>query len=203
MLKLKELYKSDINRPIQNVIKISDDQNLVKQELEEYVLTKELKAHFNTFFSSYNKSINNSTDEIGVWISGFYGSGKSHLLKIISYLLDNAKTIDDKYAGDYFNDKINDSMLLEDIKRAGNVSADIILFNISSVAGVDTVTGVVGTLVVGALVGAFVGAFVGVFVGALVGAFVGALVLCISAAARIKQKTLFRKSAVYMGGKKP
>ena len=140
MLKLKELYKSDINRPIQNVIKISDDQNLVKQELEEYVLTKELKAHFNTFFSSYNKSINNSTDEIGVWISGFYGSGKSHLLKIISYLLDNAKTIDDKYAVDYFNDKINDSMLLEDIKRAGNVSADIILFNISSVAGVDTVT---------------------------------------------------------------
>lgn len=140
MLKLSELYKNDINRPIQNVIKISDDQNLIKQELEEYVLTKELKSHFNTFFSSYNKSINNATDEIGVWISGFYGSGKSHLLKIISYLLDNAKTIDDKHAVDYFNDKINDSMLLEDIKRAGNVPADIILFNISSVAGVETVT---------------------------------------------------------------
>ncbi len=140
MLKLNELYKNDINRPIQNVIKISDDQKLIKQELEEYVLTKELKSHFNTFFSSYNKSINNATDEIGVWISGFYGSGKSHLLKIISYLLDNVKTTDDKYAVDYFNDKINDSMLLEDIKRAGNVSADIILFNISSVAGVETVT---------------------------------------------------------------
>ena len=56
----EELYKNDINRPIQNVIKISDDQKLIKQELEEYVLTKELKSHFNTFFSSYNKSINNN-----------------------------------------------------------------------------------------------------------------------------------------------
>ena len=97
MLKLNELYKNDINRPIQNVIKISDDQKLIKQELEEYVLTKELISHFNTFFSSYNKSINNATDEIGVWISGFYGSGKSHLLKIISYLLDSTLRVAGKY----------------------------------------------------------------------------------------------------------
>lgn len=139
-MKLNELYKKDINRPIQNVIKIGDEKNTIKQELEEYVLAKELKTHFNTFFNAYNKSINNETDEIGVWISGFYGSGKSHLLKILSYLLENAKITDDKYAIDYFSDKIDDQMLLSDIKRAGDVSSDIILFNISTVAGIETVT---------------------------------------------------------------
>lgn len=140
MLKLNDIYKNDINRSIQNVIKMGDEQSSIKQELTEYVLTKELKMHFNTFFSSFNKSINTQTDEIGVWISGFYGSGKSHLLKILSYLLENKSLDDSTSAVDYFCNKINDSMLAEDIRRAGNLSSDIISFNISSVAGIDTVT---------------------------------------------------------------
>ena len=63
-MKIEKLFKKDINRDIQGVVTIgNEEESRKKQELEEYVLTKELKAHFNTFFSSYNKSINNSTDE--------------------------------------------------------------------------------------------------------------------------------------------
>ena len=140
MQKLREIFKNDINRPIQNVIKVGENQEVVKQELEEYVVTREIKNHFHTFFGAYNKSIKKPTDEIGVWISGFYGSGKSHLLKILSYILENAQTIDGKNAVDYFEDKLEDKELFEEIKKAGSIDSKIILFNIASVASIDTIT---------------------------------------------------------------
>ena len=96
MNKLKDLYVRDINREIQGVIKV-DDESFIKQELEEYVVTDELLKHFKSFFEAYNASIDGYTEKMGVWISGFFGSGKSHFLKIISYILDN-KIVDGKPA---------------------------------------------------------------------------------------------------------
>lgn len=136
---LKEIYEKDIEREIQGVIKV-DDENYIKQELEEYVVTDELLKHFNSFFESYNAGINGNTEKMGVWISGFFGSGKSHFLKIVSYLLEN-KIVDGKAAVDYFDGKIQDAKLLADIKRAGNISTDVILFNIDSKASLDSVDG--------------------------------------------------------------
>ena len=127
---LKKMYAKDIEREIQGVIKV-DDESYIGQELEEYVVTDELLKHFNSFFDAYNASINGNTEKMGVWISGFFGSGKSHFLKIISYLLEN-KNVNGKLAVDYFNDKIEDKMLLAEIKRAGSIPTDVILFNIDS-----------------------------------------------------------------------
>ena len=139
MEKLKNIYIKDINREIQGVIKV-DDETFISQELEEYVVTEELLKHFRNFFSSYNVSLAKPTENMGVWISGFFGSGKSHFLKIISYLLEN-KTVNGKPAVDYFDDKITDPMLLADMKRAGNISSDVILFNIDSRATLDSISG--------------------------------------------------------------
>lgn len=139
MEKLKKIYIKDINREIQGVIKV-DDETFISQELEEYVVTEELLKHFRNFFSSYNVSLVKPTENMGVWISGFFGSGKSHFLKIISYLLEN-KTVNGKSAVDYFDDKITDPMLLADMKRAGNISSDVILFNIDSRATLDSISG--------------------------------------------------------------
>lgn len=139
MEKLKKLYAKNIEREIQGVIKV-DDESYIKQELEEYVVTEELLKHFNGFFDAYNAGLNSTTEKMGVWISGFFGSGKSHFLKIVSYLLEN-KIVNGKSAVDYFDDKIDDRMLLADIKRAGNVPTDVILFNIDSKASLDSVDG--------------------------------------------------------------
>jgi hypothetical protein len=134
---IKSMFQKQIDRDLKGVIKVgqADDEN-VKQELEEYVVTKELQKHFADFFSSYKKGIVGNTDKMGVWISGFFGSGKSHFLKILSYLLEN-RVVDEKAAIDYFieDKKIEDEIVLGDIRLAASVSSDIILFNIDSKSG--------------------------------------------------------------------
>lgn len=131
-MELRKLFYKEIDREIKGVIKIGqeDDKN-VYQELEEYIVTRELSKHFSEFFEAYEKGLNNYTDKMGVWISGFFGSGKSHFLKILSYLLEN-KEVRGKKAISYFDDKLEDPMVLADMKIAGDTSADVILFNIDS-----------------------------------------------------------------------
>ena len=101
-MQLRQIYKADINRTINGVIKMAqNDEESIQQELCEYVITKELRRHFSAFFNSYERSISTPTDKIGVWISGFFGSGKSHFLKMLSYLLSN-KVVAGKHAVDCF-----------------------------------------------------------------------------------------------------
>jgi DNA-binding MarR family transcriptional regulator len=131
---IRDIFAKSIDRDLKGVIKVgqAEDEN-IKQELEEYVVTKELQKHFATFFSNYKRGINGITDKTGVWISGFFGSGKSHFLKIISYILEN-KTVDGIPSIEYFkrDNKIADSMVLADMKLAANTPSTVILFNIDS-----------------------------------------------------------------------
>ncbi len=134
------MFEKEIDRDIQGVIIVgqSEAEN-VAQELDEYVVTKELQKHFADFFSAYKKGIVGTTPKMGVWISGFFGSGKSHFLKILSYLLAN-KSVGDKKAIDYFADdsltegkpKIIDRIVLADMKLAADTDTDVVLFNIDS-----------------------------------------------------------------------
>lgn len=131
-MQLQYIYKSDINRDINGVIKVAqNDEKSIEQELREYIITRELRKHFNTFFNNYEKSLNYPTDKIGVWISGFFGSGKSHFLKILSYLLSN-DTVAGKPSVEYFTDKFDDPMMFAQLERCANVLTDTILFNIDS-----------------------------------------------------------------------
>lgn len=131
---IKDIFSKDINREIQGVVVAGQGEEvIIAQELEEYVVTKELQKHFADFFAAYKKGIIGTTPKMGVWISGFFGSGKSHFLKILSYLLKN-DVIDGKRAIDYFIDdnKIIDPMVLADIKLAIDTPTDVISFNIDA-----------------------------------------------------------------------
>lgn len=131
-MQLQYIYKSDINRDINGVIQVAqNDEKSIEQELREYIVTKELRKHFNTFFNNYEKSLFTTTDKIGVWISGFFGSGKSHFLKMLSYILSN-DVVAGKKAVDYFSDKFDDPMMFAQLERCANVPTDTILFNIDS-----------------------------------------------------------------------
>ncbi|AXF55597.1 BREX system P-loop protein BrxC [Salicibibacter kimchii] len=129
---IESLFHKNINRDIQGVIKVDDAEESVFQELDEYVVTEELTQHFYDFFQAYSKSMNRQTDKMGVWISGFFGSGKSHFLKILSYLLDSDRSIDGMKPVDFFTEKVDHPELLSWMKQASDIPNDIVLFNVDS-----------------------------------------------------------------------
>lgn len=133
-MQIREMFAKPIDRDLQGVIIVGQDETAnVRQELEEYVVTRELQKHFADFFAAYKTGIIGNTSKTGVWISGFFGSGKSHFLKILSYLLEN-REIAGKKAIDYFVDdrKIADPMVLADMQLAADTPTDVVLFNIDS-----------------------------------------------------------------------
>ena len=134
-MQIKDMFVKPIDREIQGVVMVGQGESTdPAQELEEYVVTRELQKHFADFFEAYKKGIVGNTVEIGVWISGFFGSGKSHFLKILSYLLDNKFEINGKRAIDFFieDNKIADAMVLADMKLASETPTDVILFDIDA-----------------------------------------------------------------------
>ena len=129
-MNISSMFQKDINRPINGVIQVEQEQiDVIKQEVSEYVVTAELKKHFNKFFESYSASFDTPTDNTGVWITGFFGSGKSHFLKMLSYLLEN-KDIDGKSTVEYFREKYDDELSFMNIEKSTQVPTETILFNI-------------------------------------------------------------------------
>ena len=130
-MRIQSMFKDDINRKINGVVKVDQDESSVLvQELNEYVITRELKKHFITFFNNYIESFNENTADIGVWISGFFGSGKSHFLKMLSYLLEN-KEVQGVKTVERFREKFSeDPATFMLIDRATKGQTDTILFNI-------------------------------------------------------------------------
>jgi len=96
---LKNIFRKPVDRPIEGVIK-ADDEASLKLEVEEYVLTNEIEKRLEVFLDSYN----NYDNANGVWISGFFGSGKSHLLKLLAMLLEN-REVEGNLVLDEFLDK--------------------------------------------------------------------------------------------------
>jgi hypothetical protein len=128
-MKLRELFLKPVDRHIEGVIK-ADDLTSLKLEVEEYVLTNEIARRISEFFSTYNDyhGVN------GAWISGFFGSGKSHLLKMLALLLEN-QPIDGKPAIEYFLPKCGeDAMLKGEMRKAVSIPSKSILFNIDQKA---------------------------------------------------------------------
>jgi len=130
-MNLKTIFKKPVDRPIDGVIK-ADDQTSLQIEVEEYVLTNEIEKQLEHFLSEYN-NYNNAN---GVWISGFFGSGKSHMLKIMSLLLEDKK-INGSSVMDIILSKCGDNEILRgDLKKAISIPSKSILFNIDQKAAV-------------------------------------------------------------------
>ncbi|WP_314128968.1 BREX system P-loop protein BrxC [Schaalia odontolytica] len=129
---MKGLYAKDIFRSIDGVIK-ADDISKVASEVDEYVMTSEIRSGLSRIIDAWNQV---DAPSNGVWIAGFFGSGKSHLLKMLSYLLgeqagsqpvtreDVERAFEQKVAGD--------ETIIADLKRSLHTPTRAVLFNIDA-----------------------------------------------------------------------
>lgn len=137
MTKIEDLFVYPIKRDITTVITM-DDLRLqeVKQELGEYVVTDVIEELLIEFLERYVETRTGQTERIGVWISGFFGSGKSHFAKILSYLLEN-RQVGNQTAIDLFKLRIVDSPRQHEIERllhqvANFIDTETIAFQIKT-----------------------------------------------------------------------
>jgi hypothetical protein len=138
---LNEILKEDITREIEGVIK-ADDERRVQQEIREYVITSEIEKLLRRLFEGYaealQRRIQRSGDMYpfnGVWISGYFGSGKSHLLKNLAYLL---RLDADPHLREIFLEKITDSWLRSAVEQAFRTASTSVLFNIDQQADAES-----------------------------------------------------------------
>lgn len=144
-MNIKDIFVKSIDRPINSVVKVDQlDAGTTWQELDEYVITTELRRHYDKFFNNYVENLDNRNNptinsRVGMWVSGFFGSGKSHFIKMLSYLLENKPAINPEDGNkvkpfDFFSEKLEDPVLSGNVERAVNADADVVLFNIDSKA---------------------------------------------------------------------
>ena len=131
-MELNGIFLNPVSRPIEGVIK-ADDESSLHLELSEYVLTNEVAKRLDHFLDAYT----DYQGANGVWTSGFFGSGKSHLLKMLALLLEN-RVIDGSSALDLFLPKIHadDALLRAKLQQAVAIPAKSILFNIDQKADI-------------------------------------------------------------------
>ena len=125
---IQGLFAKPVDRPIDGVIKAADERHL-QVELDEYVVTREVSKGLDAFTDAY---LNNPTAN-GVWISGFFGSGKSHLLKMLSLMLDSEKRVGEQACRpvEILLPKVENELLRADLKKATAIPARSLLFNIA------------------------------------------------------------------------
>ncbi|OYQ64211.1 hypothetical protein B9G53_12920 [Pseudanabaena sp. SR411] len=128
---LQTIFAQDIKRPIEGVIK-ADDEARLGVEIREYVLTNEVEKRLESFLEAYN----GYQGANGVWVSGFFGSGKSHMLKMLALLLENREVDGEKILQAFLQKCRDNEILRGELRKAVAIPSKSILFNIDQKADV-------------------------------------------------------------------
>ncbi len=90
MTRIVDLLDRDLSRPVDEFVKANKyDADTVAAELGEYIATDRLKAEYEGLFSAMAAASKSPSEEVGVWISGFSGCGKSSFAKNVGCVLAN------------------------------------------------------------------------------------------------------------------
>ena len=99
MQTIREILSRDLTEPIEEVIKLDQqDEATVHNEITEYVATDRIKGQYMEVLQAIADAPGDPTEGVGVWISGFFGSGKSSFAKNLGYILANRSVLGDSAA---------------------------------------------------------------------------------------------------------
>ena len=134
---IKTLFAKDIDRGIEEVIKVDQtDDTILRDEIDEYVVTNTIRSHYTAIFEAYRETPNKPHEGIGVWVSGFFGSGKSSFAKMLGLSVEGRK-IAGEPAGERLARRANDNrftVLLNTINE--QIPTHAVIFDVSSDRGI-------------------------------------------------------------------
>lgn len=134
---IKDLFASDISREIEEVIKVDQaDEQIIREEIAEYIATDSIRSHFRRILERYWETPNKPHEGIGVWVSGFFGSGKSSFAKYLGLAIENRSIVGDG-AGELLASRIGDntvSVLLKNISE--HIPTHAVIFDVSTDRGI-------------------------------------------------------------------
>jgi hypothetical protein len=131
MTKINEILTLDLQEDIKNVIDLEDrSEQEIQDEIEDYIVTEGIGRHLYNFTNQYTSNIK----ETGVWISGFYGSGKSYFGKMLGYIIANPM-INGTPARDRFIPRlkgVSDESLIENsIRNLGSINSLVVFLDVA------------------------------------------------------------------------
>ena len=136
-MQINNIFQLEIKRRIPAVAKVDDiDPATVQQEVGEYVVTMPIEEALVRFLDIYGETRVNPTDQIGVWIAGFFGSGKSHFAKMLNYLLKNPK-IGNQQVMDLFKTRLDaisasTKTIVGGLHKIQQIDNHVVMFNIEA-----------------------------------------------------------------------
>ena len=100
-MRIEELFSRPIDRKIEEVIKV-DDESTILTEVEEYIPTDHIEAELTEVLDKFQETILNPSETVNIWVSGFFGSGKSSFAKVLGYLIANPEVGGKRLADRFF-----------------------------------------------------------------------------------------------------
>ena len=141
MMTIGDLLLRDLNRKIEEIIQVDQaDEQSVHDEITEYVATDSIREQYHSLLRSMAEAPSDPHESVGVWVSGFFGSGKSSFAKNLGYALENRTILGRKFA-DLFKQQLGDPRTgdLLDLINA-KTPTEVILFEVAKEADTRKVT---------------------------------------------------------------
>lgn len=134
---IKMLFENDIRRRIEEVIKVDQtDEEIIREEIKEYVVTDAIRTHYTGIFEAYREAPNKPTDGVSIWVSGFFGSGKSSFAKMLGLAVAN-RTVAGESAAERFAERTGDKKLQVLLKAINEkIPTHAVIFDVSTDRGI-------------------------------------------------------------------
>lgn len=134
---IKDLFANNISRRIEEVIKVDQsDVEIIREEIKEYVVTNSIRDYYSDILERYRETPNKPHEGVGVWVSGFFGSGKSSFAKMLGLALENRRILGES-AAELFGQRTGDQkvqVLLSYI--TAQIPTEAVIFDVSTDRGI-------------------------------------------------------------------